>query len=117
MSSTMFEISKDQNESPSVSDLDFKKFSGLFLVIAQEHGSGKVLMLAYVNLEALRKTQELSYSHYWLRSRNTFWEKVKVPDMFSKSLGLWWIAMKIHCFTKSVKLDQHSTLVQRVALS
>ena len=63
MSSTMYNKSKDQNESPSVSDLDFEKFSGLFPVIAQEHGSGKVLMLAYTNLEAVRKTQGISYSY------------------------------------------------------
>ena len=63
MSSTMYNKSKDQNESPSVSDLDFEKFSGLFPVIAQEHGSGKVLILAYTNLEAVRKTQGISYSY------------------------------------------------------
>ena len=55
MSSSVYNKSKDQNESPSVSDLDFEKFSGLFPVIAQEHGSGKFLMLAYTNLEAVRK--------------------------------------------------------------
>jgi len=59
----MYNKSKDQNESPSVSDLDFEKFSGLFPVIAQEHGSGKVLILAYTNLEAVRKTQGISYSY------------------------------------------------------
>ena len=63
MSGTVYNKSKDQNESPSVSDLDFEKFSGLFPVIAQEHGSGKVLMLAYTNLEAVRKTQGISYSY------------------------------------------------------
>ena len=63
MSSSVYNKSKDQNESPSVSDLDFEKFSGLFPVIAQEHGSGKVLILAYTNLEAVRKTQGISYSY------------------------------------------------------
>ena len=63
MSSTMYNKSKDQNESPSVSDLDFEKFSGLFPVIAQEHGSGKVLILAYTNLESVRKTQGINYSY------------------------------------------------------
>ena len=37
MPNSMFEKSKDQNESLSVSDLDFEKFSGLLPVIAQEH--------------------------------------------------------------------------------
>jgi len=75
MPNTMFEKSKDQNESLSVSDLDFENFSGLLPVIAQDHGSGRVLMLAYANLEAVRKTQETGYAHYWSRSRNTLWKK------------------------------------------
>ena len=75
MPNTMFEKSKEQNESLSVSDLDFEKFSGLLPVIAQDHGSGRVLMLAYANLEAVRKTQETGYAHYWSRSRNTLWKK------------------------------------------
>jgi len=75
MPDTMFEKSKDQNESLSVSDLEFEKFSGLLPVIAQDHGSGRVLMLAYANLEAVRKTQETGYAHYWSRSRNTLWKK------------------------------------------
>ena len=32
-------------------------------------------MLAYANLEAVRKTQETGYAHYWSRSRNTLWKK------------------------------------------
>ena len=63
MPKTIFEKSKDQDESLSVSDLDFEKFSGLLPVITQDHGSGRVLMLAYANLEAVRKTQGISYSH------------------------------------------------------
>ena len=75
MSYKMLEKSKDQNESLSVSDLDFEKFSGLIPVIAQEHESGRVLMLAYANLEAVSKTQQTGYAHYWSRSRNTLWKK------------------------------------------
>ena len=75
MPNTMFEKSKDQNESLSVSDLDFENFSGLLPVIAQDHVSGRVLMLAFANLEAVRKTQETGYAHYWSRSRNTLWKK------------------------------------------
>ena len=75
MPNTMFENSEEQNVSLSVSDLDFEKFSGLLPVIAQEQGSGRVLMLAYANLEAVRKTQETGYAHYWSRSRNSLWKK------------------------------------------
>ena len=72
---TMYEKFEEQNGSFSVADIDFEKFSGLLPVIAQEHESGRVLMLAYVNLEAVRKTQETGYAHYWSRSRNTLWKK------------------------------------------
>ena len=75
MSNMMFEKYDKQNDSLSISDLDFEKFSGLLPVIAQEQASGKVLMLAYANLEAVRKTQETGYAHYWSRSRNTLWKK------------------------------------------
>ena len=75
MPNTMFEKYEKQNDSLSISDLDFEKFSGLLPVIAQEQASGKVLMLAYANLEAVRKTQETGYAHYWSRSRNTLWKK------------------------------------------
>ena len=75
MSNMMFEKYEKQNDSLSISDLDFEKFSGLLPVIAQEQASGKVLMLAYANLEAVRKTQETGYAHYWSRSRNTLWKE------------------------------------------
>lgn len=75
MSNMMFEKYEKQNDSLSISDLDFEKFSGLLPVIAQEQASGKVLMLAYANLEAVSKTQETGYAHYWSRSRNTLWKK------------------------------------------
>ena len=45
----------------SVTDLDFKKQSGLLPVIAQDQNTGAVLMLAYANLEAVKKTQESGY--------------------------------------------------------
>ena len=75
MPNTTFEKSEKRIEILSVSDLDFENFSGLLPVIAQEHGSGRILMLAYANLEAVRKTQETGYAHYWSRSRNTLWKK------------------------------------------
>ena len=75
MPNTMFEKCEEKTESISVSDLNFKKFSGLLPVIAQDHGSGRVLMLAYANIEAVKKTQDTGYAHYWSRSRNTLGKK------------------------------------------
>ena len=84
MSNMMFEKYEKQNDSLSISDLDFEKFSGLLPVIAQEQASGKVLMLAYANLEAVMKTQETGYAHYWSRSRNTLWKKGESSGHFQQ---------------------------------
>jgi phosphoribosyl-AMP cyclohydrolase len=48
---------------------------GLVPVIAQERGSGDVLMFAYMNREALEKTSELKRAVYFSRSRNKLWFK------------------------------------------
>jgi phosphoribosyl-AMP cyclohydrolase len=49
--------------------------NGLVPVIAQEHGTGKVLMFAWMNREALRLTEETQQAVYWSRSRQKLWHK------------------------------------------
>jgi phosphoribosyl-AMP cyclohydrolase len=48
---------------------------GLVPVIAQEVGSGKILMFAFMNREALQLTVETGQAVYWSRSRNKLWHK------------------------------------------
>lgn len=48
---------------------------GLVPVIVQDANTKEVLMLAYANKEALKKTFETGYAHYWSRSRNKLWMK------------------------------------------
>ncbi len=48
---------------------------GLVPVIAQEKGTGDVLMFAWMNREALQKTAELGRAVYFSRSRNKLWFK------------------------------------------
>ena len=48
---------------------------GLVPVIAQEHNTGKVLMLAWMNREALALTNETKKAVYWSRSRKKLWRK------------------------------------------
>jgi phosphoribosyl-AMP cyclohydrolase len=48
---------------------------GLIPVIAQEQGSNDVLMLAWMNREALQKTAELGRAVYFSRSRAKLWFK------------------------------------------
>jgi len=48
---------------------------GLMPAIAQEQGSNDVLMLAWMNREALQKTAELGRAVYFSRSRHKLWFK------------------------------------------
>ncbi|MGH9190036.1 MAG: phosphoribosyl-AMP cyclohydrolase [Acidimicrobiales bacterium] len=48
---------------------------GLVPAIVQEAGSGRVLMLAWMNAEALRRTLETGRTWFWSRSRREFWCK------------------------------------------
>ncbi|MGD8912495.1 MAG: phosphoribosyl-AMP cyclohydrolase [Candidatus Thiodiazotropha sp.] len=48
---------------------------GLVPAIAQESGSDKLLMMAWMNAEALRLTKESGHAVYWSRSRNKLWHK------------------------------------------
>lgn len=48
---------------------------GLIPAIAQEAGSGKILMVAWMNPEALRLTAEKGEAVYWSRSRKKLWHK------------------------------------------
>ena len=48
---------------------------GLIPAIAQDAETGEVLMLAWMNREALQRTIETGEAHYWSRSRKTLWHK------------------------------------------
>lgn len=48
---------------------------GLVPVIAQDAADGRVLMLAWMNREALQKTLDGGEAVYWSRSRNRLWHK------------------------------------------
>ncbi len=47
----------------------------LVIAIAQEQETGEVLMVAYMNREAFKKTIETGKAHYWSTSRNQLWLK------------------------------------------
>ncbi|MGH8391909.1 MAG: phosphoribosyl-AMP cyclohydrolase, partial [Pseudomonas sp.] len=48
---------------------------GLIAAIAQQHGSGEVLMLAWMNRQALDETLATGHVCYWSRSRQQLWRK------------------------------------------
>ena len=55
--------------------LDFDTGGGLVAVVAQDAASGRTLMLAHANREALDRTLETGQMHFWSRSRRALWRK------------------------------------------
>lgn len=55
--------------------VDWQKLGGLLPVIAQDAGDGAVLMLAYMNEEALNLTLSTGYAYYFSRSKGRIWKK------------------------------------------
>jgi phosphoribosyl-AMP cyclohydrolase len=56
-------------------ELDFEKENGLIPAIVQDEKNGEVLMLGFMNREALAKTQETGYVTFYSRSRKKLWMK------------------------------------------
>jgi phosphoribosyl-AMP cyclohydrolase len=48
---------------------------GLVPAVVQDSTTGQVLMVAWMNEEALRRTQETGQAHFWSRSRQELWRK------------------------------------------
>ncbi len=55
--------------------IDWEKMDGLIPVIVQDYLSNEVLMLAYMNEEALELTKQTNQAHYFSRSRQRIWKK------------------------------------------
>ena len=62
---------------------------GLVPAIAQDHKSGAVLMLAWMNLEALERTLETGDVTYWSRSRKSLWRKGETSGHTQKLIEAW----------------------------
>ncbi|RLI78683.1 phosphoribosyl-AMP cyclohydrolase [Archaeoglobales archaeon] len=74
-----------------MADVDIEiKFNekNLVPVIAQDVETKDVLMLAYANELAIRKTMETGYAHYWSRSRNCLWKKGETSGNTQKVLSI-----------------------------
>ncbi len=58
-----------------IDKIDFDKQDGLVPVITQESTTNEILMLAYMNKEALELTLQTNYAHYFSRSKQRIWKK------------------------------------------
>ncbi len=71
-------------------DISALKFdqNGLVPVVVQDSSTGEVLMLAYMNKEALELTIQTGYMHYFSRSRNKIWKKGETSGNVQKLKSL-----------------------------
>jgi phosphoribosyl-ATP pyrophosphohydrolase/phosphoribosyl-AMP cyclohydrolase len=56
-------------------NIDFDKMQGLVPAVVQDASTGEVLMLGFMNSEALNLTQESGYVTFFSRTRNQLWTK------------------------------------------
>ena len=55
--------------------LDFAKTGGMIPAVVQDHQTGRVLMVGFMNEEAFQKTVETGFTTFYSRSRNKLWMK------------------------------------------
>jgi phosphoribosyl-AMP cyclohydrolase len=76
---------------------------GLIPVVIQDDSTGDVLMLAYMNEDALAQTRETGRTHFWSRSRQSLWRKGETSghEQIVKSIH-------VNCYENSllVRVDQ-----------
>jgi phosphoribosyl-AMP cyclohydrolase len=62
--------------------------NGLIAAVATHAGTGEVLMLAWMNAEALRRTLDTGEAHYFSRSRQALWRKGGTSGQVQKVVEL-----------------------------
>ena len=55
--------------------MDFSKLDGLIPAVVQDHASGEVLMVGFMNPDAWEVTRRTGYVTFYSRTRNTLWTK------------------------------------------
>lgn len=73
----------------TISKLKFDQ-NGLIPAIIQDYKSKDVLMLAYMNLDSLKKTLQLGKTCFWSRSRKEYWVKGMTSGHFQFVKGIYY---------------------------
>ncbi|WP_026802948.1 bifunctional phosphoribosyl-AMP cyclohydrolase/phosphoribosyl-ATP diphosphatase HisIE [Aliarcobacter lanthieri] len=68
--------------------IDWKKMNNLIPVITQDEKTNEVLMLGYMNQEALELTLKTKYAHYFSRSKNRIWKKGESSNHTQKVIDI-----------------------------
>ncbi|MCA1761006.1 MAG: bifunctional phosphoribosyl-AMP cyclohydrolase/phosphoribosyl-ATP diphosphatase, partial [Bacteroidales bacterium] len=63
------------NPFSGIEQIDFKKLNGLVPAVIQDNSTQKVLMVGFMNREALEKTQEIGKVTFFSRTKNRLWTK------------------------------------------
>lgn len=69
-------------------ELDFQKTGGVVPAIIQDRRTGEVLMLGFMNAEALAQTQRIGEVVFFSRSRNKLWKKGETSGHVLKVLEM-----------------------------
>jgi phosphoribosyl-AMP cyclohydrolase len=77
---------------------------GLLTAVAQEAGSGRLLMVAHMNAEALARTLETGEAHYFSRSRNRIWKKGETSGEVQRL-----VEMRVDCDQDAILLVVEQT--------
>jgi phosphoribosyl-AMP cyclohydrolase len=72
----------------------------LIIAVAQDHNTGEVLMVAYMNQEAVEKTFKTCVAHYWSTSRKRIWLKGESSGHLQKI-----ISVKMDCDLDTILLQ------------
>ena len=60
---------------PKTTQLDFKKLDGLIPAVIQDHQTGRVLMVGFMNDASFQMTVDTGFATFYSRSRNKLWMK------------------------------------------
>ena len=82
--------------------IDFEKCGGLVPAIIQDADTKNVLMLGYMNQEALQKTLDTKKVTFWSRSRNCLWTKGETSGNF-----LHLVDIKVDCDNDTLLVKAH----------
>jgi phosphoribosyl-AMP cyclohydrolase len=96
-------VSAPNNLDPAIADRLTRNAAGLVAAIAQQYDTGEVLMLAWMDDEALHRTLTTGRATYWSRSRHEYWVKGETSGHFQMVKS---VALDCDGDTVLVKVDQ-----------
>jgi len=80
----MINDTTEKNPAMNPVEMDFEKAGGLITAVVQDHQSGEVLQVSYMNPESFELTRETGRMHYFSRTRNKLWMKGEQSGHFQE---------------------------------